>query len=128
MLKLRLRGRVRGLRSHLPATLVMLIATTLVVAASQPTASAQAAIDTGGIAGTVTDLADNPLPGITVSLRWGNAVVAQVQTEASGAYQFVDLAPDSIYQVGFSDPQMVYAPETFDDKIGFGNPVTVTAN
>ena len=128
MLKLPLRDRVRCLRSHLPAALVMLIASALMVAAVQPTAGAQAAIDTGSIAGTVTDLADNPLPGITVSLRWGNTWVAQVQTDASGVYQFVDLAPDSIYQVGFSDPQMVYAPESFDDKIGFGSLVTVTAN
>jgi hypothetical protein len=120
--------RISGLRGRGPVILAILLFTGVLVAMFVPTPSAHAAIDRGSIAGTVTDLAGNPLPGITVSVLSMVTVVYQGETDASGAYQIDDIIASPSYTVRFTDPTAEYAPECFDDQIAGGNLVPVTAN
>lgn len=103
----------------------MLLVTGLAAAALAPAPAAQAVIDPGSIAGTVTDLADRPLAGITVSVLEYNGsfmvVKGQDQTDATGAYQVDELAASSTsspgYLVRFADPSAGWATEYYDDSV-----------
>lgn len=99
----------------------------LLVAALGPTPSAQATINPGSIAGTVTDENGDPLPGMTASVwdpthyQW----VGQDVTDATGAYQVDDLAAFAPgYDVRFADPSAEYAWEFYDDTL---SPLSATA-
>jgi Carboxypeptidase regulatory-like domain/TonB dependent receptor-like, beta-barrel len=76
---------------------VLLIALVLLVSAT-----AHAQVQTGSIAGTVTDASNLVLPGVTVSLTGDKLIGGQQAqtTDASGAYRFDRLPPGS-YHVKF---------------------------
>ena len=101
-----------------------------------PTASA--AVEVGSISGTVTD-GVNPLEGIVVKVwdnnGFGDVVVEEATTSASGAYEVGGVEVSPYYRVQFVDPSGEYAFEYFDDTVSsqVGNPdwakwVPVTAN
>lgn len=118
--------------SRLAGAAVVLV-TGLAGAALGPAPAAQAVIDPGSVAGTVTDLADHPLAGITVSVLENNgsfmAVKGQDETDATGAYQVDDVAASSAgYVVRFTGAGL--ATEYYDDSVSgtFANTrVPVTA-
>ena len=118
--------RMPSLPGRAPVTATLLLLTGL-LAVFGPTPSAQAVINPGSIAGTVTDVEGDPLPGITVSaLRYGQ-VVGQDQTDATGVFQLDNLAADPYYIVRFTDPSAKYATEWYDDQIAANmTPVPVT--
>lgn len=89
-------------------------------AALGPAPAAQAVIDPGSIAGTVTDLADHPVAGITVSVLEYNgsfmAVKGQDETDATGAYQVDEVAASATgYIVRFAGTGL--ATEYYDDSV-----------
>jgi hypothetical protein len=69
----------------------------LSVAAVATSATVNAQLASGTITGTVTDQQGGVLPGVTVTLRGGDATPMFV-TEADGKYRFLNLAP-GIYTV-----------------------------
>ena len=122
-------AHVPGPRGRTPGAVAILLVGGLLVAALGPAPSAQATIDPGSIAGTVTDLADHPLPGITVSvLRLdvsGPKVVGQDETDAIGAYQIDDIGASPYLTVRFTDQNAEYATEYFDDNVDISFAVRV---
>jgi hypothetical protein len=124
-----------GFRGGASVTRAILLVTGLVVATLGPAPAAQATMHPGSIAGTVTDDANMPLPGITVSvIRIGiygdiEAVLGQDETDATGAFQVADLEAYPNYKVRFTDPGAEYATEFYDDNVaaGLATPVPVTA-
>ena len=106
----------------------------LMVAALSPTPSAQATINPGSIAGTVTDQNGDPMAGIEVSvIRSGagfNGVVGEDVTDATGAFRVDDIEAHPYHHVGFTDPTGTYATEFYPDSAGEtgANWVAVTAN
>lgn len=89
----------------------------------------------GSIAGTVTDSAGTPLPGIEVSVRDGHGHYAGATTAADGTYSIGELAPGS-YSVrfapeapvaGFSPGGGNYLAQYYDQRASAGeaDPVTV---
>ena len=119
--------RMPSLRGRAPVTVALLLLTGL-LAVFGPTPSAQAVINPGSIAGTVTDAEGDPLPGITVSVLRYSQVVGQDQTDATGGFQLDNLAADPYgYIVRFTDPSAEYATEWYDDQIAANmTPVPVT--
>jgi hypothetical protein len=121
-------GRPAGLLLTLLATLTLL----LPVAGLAPTASAT--VNPGSISGVVTDLADGPLAGITVSVLRDvlvddilvTQVVASGTTSDLGEFQIGDIEAFPYYKVRFSDPTAHYATEFYDDQISGGKSVPVT--
>ena len=114
-----MRSRQHPSGRRLAAAAIVLVAG-LVGAALGPAPAARAVIDPGSIAGTVTDLADHPLPGITVSVLEYNgsflAVKGQDETDATGAYQVDDVAASSTgYLVRFAGTGL--ATEYYDDSV-----------
>lgn len=92
-----------------------------VTAGATLTANAQLALR-GGISGTVTDAAGQPLPSYQVMLytrydgQWSSGVYWGY-TDATGAYTLTGLNPD-IYRVSFMDPSgQVNAPEFYSDSL-----------
>jgi hypothetical protein len=116
--------------------LAILLVAGLVGTTLGPAPGARATIDPGSIAGTVTDLADRPLPDVMVSVMVDNGSYLTVkgldETDASGAYQVEDLAASSVgYLVRFTDPGGAYATEYYDDSVASSfatTPVRVTAH
>jgi len=112
--------------------LVVSIAMLLPVSGLTPTASAT--VNPGSIAGVVTNLADDPLAGITVSVVRDvlvddilvTQVVAVGTTDAFGEFQVDDIEAYPSYKVRFSDPTAQYATEFYDDAISGGQAVQVT--
>lgn len=96
-------------------------AAALTLGALAPLPTASAAVDTGSIAGVVTDDADAPLAGITVSVSrtglYGDELVGSDVTDAAGAYQVDDIPVDPYYKVRFTDPTGDHAMEFYDDAI-----------
>ena len=121
-------NRPRQLLTTLLASLALL----LPVSGLTPTASAT--INPGSIAGVVTDLAEEPLAGITVSVMRDvlvddilvTQVVAVGATGPLGEFQVDDIEAFPYYKVRFSDPTAQYATEFYDDKISGGQSVQVT--
>ena len=98
----------------------MVLVTGLVGAALGPAPAAQAVIDPGSIAGTVTDLVDHALAGVTVSVLEYNGsfmtVRGQDETDAAGAYQVDDVAASPMgYLVRFTGAGL--ATEYYDDSV-----------
>jgi hypothetical protein len=86
-----------------------------------PAPPAAAVINPGSIAGTVTDLAGDPIAGISVSVLhntgYGEVVVGQGVTDATGGYRVDDIAADPYYKLRFTDPDAQYATEFYDDNV-----------
>ncbi|MGF9754273.1 carboxypeptidase regulatory-like domain-containing protein [Microvirga sp. 0TCS3.31] len=87
------------------------------VAAPVPSASAAAP---GAIAGTVND-ADGPLAGVEVAVYdntpYGDVLLDQVVTDASGDYQLDGIPADPYYKVRFTDPTGEHATEYYRDQV-----------
>ena len=101
-------------------------ATILQIAAGTTTPNIDAQLAyAGGISGTVTDTAGNPLAGISVLVfRWDDDTQQWVwansgTTDASGNYDVGDLNTGT-YRVGFKDKSsQTYALEYYDDVLDF---------
>lgn len=108
-------------RSRLRA-LSLAAAAALTLGGLAPLPTASAAVDTGSIAGVVTDdPSGDPLPGIEVSVwdlgPYGDELVGSDVTDATGAYQVDGIPVDPYYKVQFTDPTGEHAMEFYDDAI-----------